>query len=265
MNLTNIQAGDAQLAYEAGATSANDIPRPLITVVTVVFNGAKTLRATIKSIASQLSEEVEYVIIDGGSTDNTVNIIREFECVLSYWVSEPDRGIYEAWNKAINVSRGTFISFIGADDTLEPRALQTYIDHIKAMPNIDYWSSQIALGDANGRIVGRPWRWKNFRRYMTVAHVGSLHRRELYVRNGNYDTSFKVAGDYEFLLRLGNTLQAGFFESVTVVMGIEGISNSQISNTLKETLRAKILTRARSRIFAYFDYYLAVAKQIYPR
>ncbi len=233
---------------------------PIITLVTVVFNGVKTLRSTIESIALQICDEVEYVIIDGGSTDGTVDIIRNYEKILSYWVSEPDEGIYDAWNKAITASRGSFISFVGADDTLEPGALRMYIDHIKSAPHINYWSSTIALGSRNGRIIGRPWNWKEFRRNMTVAHVGSMHNRELYLKYGLYDISFKIAGDYEFLLRASRSIQPGYFKSVTVIMGINGVSNSDIIGVLRETRRAKIVTRSRFPLFAYIDFYFAIIK-----
>jgi glycosyltransferase involved in cell wall biosynthesis len=234
--------------------------KPLITLVTVVFNGVKTLRSTIESIVLQLSDEVEYVIIDGSSTDGTVDIIREYEKILSYWVSEPDEGIYDAWNKAIAASRGTFISFIGADDTLESGALRMYIQHIKSAPNINYWSSTVALGSRNGRIVGRPWNRKDIRRHMTVAHVGSMHKRDLYLKYGHYDISFKIAGDYEFLLRVGKSIQAGYFKSVTVIMGVNGVSNRDVMKTLIETRRAKIITRSRIPVLAYFDFYFAIIK-----
>ena len=157
---------------------------PLISVVTVVFNGAKTLRETIASIIPQLCDDVEYLIIDGGSNDGTVDIIREYEHHLAYWISEPDHGIYDAWNKGIDASQGEFISFVGADDILEPRAFMAYIEKIKSFPEIEYWSSRVAFGRRQGRVIGRPWSWIKFRRYMTVAHVGSLHRRDLYARYG---------------------------------------------------------------------------------
>ena len=232
--------------------------QPLITIVTAVFNGVNTLRSTIESIVPQLNDEVEYVIIDGGSTDGSVDIIREYEKIFSYWVSEPDKGIYDAWNKAIVASHGTFISFIGADDTLEPGALSIYTQYIKSAPNINYWSSKVALGSRNGRIVGRPLNGREFRRHMTVAHVGSMHHRDLYLRYGLYDISFKIAGDYEFLLRVGRSIQAGYFKSVTIIMGVDGVSNRHIMKTLVETRRAKIISRSRNPLLAYIDFYLAI-------
>ena len=95
---------------------------------------------------------------------------------------------------------------------------------------------------------------------MTVAHVGSLHRRDLYARYGRYDTSFRIVGDYEFLLRVGKNLQAGFIDVVTVTMGADGVSNKQAFFALKEARLAKISTYACSKLIATFDYIWANIK-----
>jgi glycosyltransferase involved in cell wall biosynthesis len=233
---------------------------PLISVVTVVFNGVKTLEKTIESIVPQLGDDVEYIIIDGGSTDGTIDIIREHKHHLAYWISERDSGIYDAWNKAIDASRGKFIAYVGADDVVEPVAFAAYIEQIKRFPDVEYWSARVAFGKRHGRVIGRPWCWHEFRKYMTVAHVGSLHRRDLYARYGKYDTSFRIVGDYEFLLRVGNNLQAGFVDVVTATMGDGGISNKQAPLALKETRLAKISTHACSKTTATLYHIWAVIK-----
>lgn len=233
---------------------------PLISVVTVVYNSVETIRETIASIVPQLGDDVEYLIIDGGSSDGTVDIIREHEHHLAYWISEPDRGIYDAWNKGIDASQGEFIAFVGADDVLEPCALTAYIEKIKNFPDVEYWSSRVAFGSRQGKVIGRPWRWLKFKRYMTVAHVGSLHRRDLYARYGKYDTSLRIVGDYEFLLRVGKNLHAGYIDFVTVTMGADGISNKQAFLALKETRLAKISAHACSKPTATYDYILANIK-----
>ena len=233
---------------------------PLISIVTVVFNGAKTLRATIESIVPQLREDVEYIIIDGGSSDGTIDIIREYEEWLSYWSSEPDHGIYEAWNKGIDASRGGFIAFVGADDVLEPGALDSYLMHIQARPFVQYWSSKLAYGGAGKEIIGRPWSWEKLRRYMVVGHVGSMHRRDLYTLYGKYDTTYRIAGDYEFLLRVGKRLQAGFIDRVTVRIGVDGVSKRKALLALRETLSAKVSHRSCSKHAAIIDYVVAHLK-----
>lgn len=234
---------------------------PIISIITVVYNGAKTLRATMESILPHLSDEVEYIVIDGGSTDGTQDIIAEYADRLAYWVSERDGGIYDAWNKGLSRSSGRYISFVGADDVLLPDAMSTYLSHIRQQPEIEYWSSKVAFGHPAGRVIGQPWRWDRSRRYMTAAHVGSLHRRDLYERLGIYDTSYRIVGDYELLLRAGPSLQAGFVDQVTAVMGDGGVSNKLVKHALAETARAKKETNATSLAEAHFDHIAARLKQ----
>lgn len=230
------------------------IPKPpTISIITVVFNGAKTLRATIDSIVPQLSDDVEYIVIDGGSSDGTQDIITRYANHLAYWSSEPDGGIYDAWNKGLARASGRYISFIGADDVLLLDAIRVYLNSTRQWPEIEYWSSKVVLGHMAGRVIGQKWRWRRFRRYMTVAHVGSLHRRDLFDRFGTYDTSYRIAGDYEFLLRAGASLKTGFVDQVTVLMGKEGVSNKFVLQALAETARAKRSTNATSFLITEFD------------
>jgi len=235
---------------------------PTISIITVVFNGVQTLRATIESIMPQLNEDVEYIVIDGGSTDGTKDIIKAYASHLAYSVSESDSGIYDAWNKGLARASGQYIGFVGADDVLIHDALATYLDHIRQQPKIEYWSSKVIFGHMAGRVIGQPLRWDTFRRYMTVAHVGSLHRRDLYDRFGTYDTSYRIVGDYEFLLRAGCSLRAGFIDQVTAVMGDGGVSNIFALRALAETARAKVERNATSLAAAKFDFFIARLKQV---
>ena len=104
---------------------------PLITVITVVFNGAKTLEETIKSVINQTYPNVEYIIIDGGSTDGTLDIIKKYEDVIDYWVSEPDKGIYDAMNKGATASLGYYVYFMGSDDILLTISLSSLFAGLK--------------------------------------------------------------------------------------------------------------------------------------
>ena len=100
----------------SGITKKSTDEKPLISVVTVVYNGEATLEQTILSVVSQTYENVEYIIVDGGSKDGTIDIIKKYECKIDYWQSEPDRGIYDAMNKGIGLAIGEWIYIIGADD-----------------------------------------------------------------------------------------------------------------------------------------------------
>ncbi|HVI72661.1 MAG TPA: glycosyltransferase family 2 protein, partial [Pyrinomonadaceae bacterium] len=103
---------------DAATGSSEEIRYPLVTVITVVFNGAKTLEQAILSVITRSYDNIEFIIIDGGSTDGTLDIIRKYEHAIDYWVSEPDKGTYDAMNKALDVALGERIYFLGCDDLL---------------------------------------------------------------------------------------------------------------------------------------------------
>lgn len=235
--------------------------KPLITVITAVFNGEKFLEKTINSVLSQTYDNIEYIVIDGGSTDKTIDIIKKYENKIDYWVSENDQGIYHAWNKGITCSYGDWVSFIGSDDEYLENAIDDYIDLIKKSEKINYISSRVELIKCQNiiKIIGEPWQWNEFKKYMNIAHVGSFHARKMYHQRGLYDLKFKIAGDYEFILRFGPSMKTAFLDKVTVKMRFEGVSNSS-SKVFIEAAKAKILHTGRSRILIYLEAVYAFIK-----
>ncbi|MDH5189737.1 MAG: glycosyltransferase [Gammaproteobacteria bacterium] len=238
--------------------------KPLVTIITVVFNGADTLEKTILSVISQSYTNIEYIIIDGGSTDGTIDIIRKHEHAIDYWVSEPDTGIYDAWNKGVRLSNGEWIAFLGADDSYLEEAINAYIDSILSNENssvLEYVSSRVNLinGTRTLRVIGAPWNWKVFRKYMNVAHIGSFHHRAIFDKYGLYDTTYKICGDYELLLRAKSALRAGYLEKITANMEIGGKSNNNVL-TFSEASRAKIKSGGRNRVVSQIEKIMAILK-----
>jgi glycosyltransferase involved in cell wall biosynthesis len=228
---------------------------PRLSVVVAVFNGAKTLQKCLDSIVQQSYQNKELIVIDGGSIDSTIDILKANQEQINYWISEPDKGIYDAWNKALKKVNGEWIAFLGADDIFLSNALQNYADYIHAHENekLDYVSSRVNLVDDDKfiRTIGKPWKWSVFKHYMNVAHVGCLHNKRLYEAYGEYDTSYKICADYEFLLRPKASLKAGFLDVATVNMSIGGASDSLAA--LIETERAKVISGGRNRLLARFE------------
>jgi glycosyltransferase involved in cell wall biosynthesis len=225
---------------KAITTSIKNNHKQLITVVTTVLNGENTLRQAIESVLSQKNRNIEYVIIDGGSTDNSIEIIKSYGSQIDFWISESDSGIYEGWNKGLLNATGKYIAFLGSDDFFEPDALITYSNFVIDNPNFDYISSRVRYIDDNCKVIGIPWRWVDYRRSMLVAHVGSLHKRTLFERFGVYDERLKLAGDYEFLLRPGENLNAGFVDFISANMRAGGVSNRLAKRSIEETMMVKI-------------------------
>ncbi|WP_219995008.1 glycosyltransferase family 2 protein [Thermodesulfovibrio sp. Kuro-1] len=236
---------------------------PLITVITVVLNGEKYLEQTIQSVINQTYPNVEYIIIDGGSTDGTLDIIKKYEDYIDYWVSEKDRGIYDAMNKGVKVALGSWIGFLGSGDFYFSSALVDYVmsDINSELKDCEYLSSRIGLMKNNKivRIIGQEWNWRVFKKYMNVAHVGSLHSINLFKKYGLFDNSFKIAGDYEFLLRPKSELKARYIDKITATMNIEGISNRNIK-VFYETELAKIIHTGRNKLPIKLEKYLVILK-----
>lgn len=252
---------DGNILKSNNEETSSNIQIPLVTVITSVFNGINYIEQTIQSVINQSYPNVEYIIIDGGSTDGTLDIIRKYENYIDYWISEKDEGIYDAWNKGVIVSLGDWISFLGAGDIYIKDALIDYCKVSIKSVNIDYISSKVELisGKKSIRIFGSVWRWNKLRRFMNIAHIGSFHSRKLFILNGLFNSKLKIAGDYEFFLRSGPNLNCGFLDNVTVKAETNGISQRSLL-VFFETARVKIKYSGRNRFFIYFETLNAIIK-----
>ena len=211
---------------------------PLISLIIAVYNGKATLQQCLDSVVQQTYGNIELIVVDGGSTDGTVDILIANAEHISYWVSEPDRGIYNAWNKALAQAHGEWICFLGADDFLwDAQVLERMAVQLLLVPaDIHVAYGQIMLLNNDGvelYPVGQPWEEvkERFKQVMCVPHPAVMHRRSLFERHGNFDESFRIAGDYELLLRELKTADAFFVPAILVAMRQGGVS-SDPTNTL---------------------------------
>ena len=217
--------------------------RPVISVVIGVLNGAELIEKAIDSFSAQTLRDKELVVLDGGSTDGTVEVLRRRSAELAYWRSEPDKGLYDAWNKAIDHCRGAYIGFIGCDDEFaDPDALARLARAADQTPPPDLICSINALVDGRGRFlkaIGAPWDRPGMRRSMNLAHSCLLHRAELFQTHGGFATDYRVGADYEFFLRLGPETRAAFVEQITMRVGGDGMSHRLWQTRLREHFRAQ--------------------------
>jgi glycosyltransferase involved in cell wall biosynthesis len=228
--------------------------KPFFSVVIATFNVADKILDTLKSLEAQTFDSFELIIVDGLSTDNTIEVIKQNYPKCAYLVSEKDNGIFDAWNKALKKSKANWVLFLGAGDMLLPRALEFYFSCLnnRSFSEVDYCSSKIiALYNEKSRIIGAQFDWRIFRRYMNVAHVGSVHSMNLFKTYGMFNDSYKIAGDYEILLRPRSQLRAIYLNKITVLMPMDGLSNRD-SKVLFEAYRAKVLTGGQSKILSLF-------------
>lgn len=235
---------------------------PLISVITVSLNAGKFMEQTIKSVLFQTYPRIEYIIIDGGSTDGTVDIIRSYQSRLAYWHSKVDRGLAHAFNLGLSRAGGEWILYLNADDYFfDHQAVESMVPHLLTHQNADVVFGQVALIPRNNltpgaspAIYGRPWRWQEFRFVCTIPHQAAFTRREYFERVGWFNESLRFAMDYEHYLRGGSHLVARFVPRTVSVMREGGASLNNIIPSLKEWRLAQTANRAASPLLLWGNY-----------
>jgi glycosyltransferase involved in cell wall biosynthesis len=217
--------------------AAGDVP--VVSIITVVRNGERQIEETILSVLRQTFPNIEYIVIDGGSTDGTVEIIRKYSDKIAYWVSEPDNGISDAFNKGIGFATGEFIGILNADDRLSPDQIEQGVMALRKS-NADFVFGDLLFHDEADRIVhrinGNPAYAKIIRRKMPeLCHPTVLARRSAYERIGLFDTSYRYAMDYEWVLRLHVNGGTGLYvKDMVGHMGLGGASDVSYLRALRE-------------------------------
>lgn len=221
---------------------------PRVSVVTVVFNGEKSLERCIKSVISQSYRNFEYILIDGNSTDQTVDIIRKHGKEIFYWISEPDRGVYDAMNKALKVATGEWIYFLGSDDIFVSRDILN-----KIFLNRDISTFQILYGNV---LYDNQYLYKS--KYSnalliknTLHHQGTFYRSSLF-KCFSYDPNFSVFADYDLNLLSYLQKKSAFYLGATIaICSSGGVSGKPIlKNYVQEIyIRQKYMSRYKSFLF----------------
>lgn len=225
---------------------------PVFSVVVAVLNGEKTIQKCIDSISSQTYPYKELIIIDGNSTDSTVNKIKFNSDKIEYWESQPDKGIYNAWNKALDHVSGDWVGFIGADDYFAHDGALAYMAAAIESNDYDVICSRGALIDSRGRVryeYGKSFSWENLKKGHAICHPGSFYNVRLFKKFGKFKESYVILGDYDFNLRHVKTSKAIFLDRVITCVGDSGISKR------KQHIRAnteRILLQARHPEFGTF-------------
>jgi glycosyltransferase involved in cell wall biosynthesis len=205
-----------------------------VTIITAVYNGARSISTTLKSVARQDYGAIEHIIVDGASTDDTVEVIRSNDERGALLISEPDAGVYDAFNKGLRRATGDVVAFLNAGDSYEsPGAVSKVIAEF-SVPGTQAVFADVLIVDANdeARIVRRYSSKRFSPRAMTYglmpAHPSLFLRREIYQRVGEYDTRFRIAGDFELCLRVFAKLsvQYRYIPEALVRMPRGGLSNS---------------------------------------
>jgi glycosyltransferase involved in cell wall biosynthesis len=221
--------------------------QPLITIITVTYNAADSLEVTIQSVLNQTYHNLEYIIIDGGSTDSTIDIIKKYETHIAYWCSEPDKGIYDAMNKGIALSEGALIGLINAGDTYLPNALfsitEKYISSDKLF--IYYGDIYRWYTDANIKIKVNS-SFEELKYSMSICHQAMFITKYTYLTHGLYNLNYKYVSDYAYILSL---LQANanfiYVDSIIACYQTGGVTDEKMLESRIESIRVHFDSKSK--------------------
>lgn len=181
---------------------------PLVSIITVVYNGGQHLEGTIRSVIGQSYEPVEYIVVDGGSTDGTLDLLAKYDDRIDYWISEPDKGISDAMNKGILLSNGELIAHLHADDFFpDPSVLSSVCSEYLRHPGALWMTGGIHLVDPEGKILQeikvRKYSYGKLVRGNILLHPATFVTRKAFETIGMFDVEYRYAMDYDLWLRLG--------------------------------------------------------------
>jgi glycosyltransferase involved in cell wall biosynthesis len=215
--------------------------RPSISIVTVTLNSREHIEDTIASVRSQSYPSIEHVIVDGGSTDGTLDVIKAHEKGLADWISEPDRGIADAFNKGLAMTSGDYVLFLNADDWLaDSEALSRAMAAAGSLPDIIFGDCDVVERDT-GRVLHRldhGWSPIAFRLGRMINHPALFTHRSYFRKYGEFDTSFRISMDFELLLR--GALQSRIVHVASVITNMRsgGVSMRHREAVVSEIIRA---------------------------
>jgi glycosyltransferase involved in cell wall biosynthesis len=224
--------------------------KPKITIITVTLNAEDCIESAINSVLIQDYENLEYIIIDGLSSDSTVRIIKRYESSIDYWISERDSGLYEAMNKAIEVMTGEYYMVMGADDILFPGVIKKLVDECIVNKNIDFLVTSVWMGDYKLRSGIRPQLGYLGAHFMVNAHsLGMLIRKNIHKEVGMYSTQYEISADALFIKKIFNS--DAIYVSTDIISGrfsIDGKSNLNLAQGLCENFLIQLKTEKKKKI-----------------
>jgi glycosyltransferase len=219
-----------------------------VSIITAVYNRAATIRATIESVLQQRNADIEYIVVDGNSSDGTDGIIGEYQGQISQSIREADTGIYNALNKGIRAATGDVIGFVHADDTLNATNTIEKVTHAFHDSSIDaVYGDLVYVHHYRPETIVRYWHAgpydrTRFRRGWMPPHPTFYLRRQHYCKLGDYREDFLISADYELILRMlyKNQLKVAYIHDIMVRMQFGGISNASLKNRLKSNTEDKL-------------------------
>jgi glycosyltransferase len=231
-----------------------------VSIITATFNNHITIKDCVKSIYSQTYSDIEHIIIDGGSTDSTLDILKEYENRISILISEPDDGIYHALNKGIKIATGNIVGFLHADDFFaHDKAIENIVSQI-SKHNVDCCYSDLVYVSRNDpEKVIRYWKSSPYsedlmKKGWMPPHPTLFIKKKVYDKYGDFNINFTISADYELILRflIKNKISTCYIPKTFIKMRVGGVSNRSLKNIViktKEDLTACKMNSIENPIF----------------
>ena len=228
----------------------------LVSIITPVFNNVKDIEACLMSVANQSYVEKEHWIIDGGSTDGTLEIIKQYANKHDHikWISEKDQGVYEAMNKGIDLASGKWLYFIGSDDRMITNYIFEEIFDNSDLLKIDILYGKIKLKE-NGLIMGKPMNIDDLKRTNT-HHQATFFRKSVFDKLGYYDLKYKACADWAFTIKCFQTkeLNLKYIDKVIAVYSTVGFSNTANIRNYNPRFADDAFNSDFIRLFEHFSF-----------
>lgn len=232
-----------------------------ISIITVCYNSDKTLETTIKSVIDQTYTDIEYIVVDGGSKDGTLDLIKKYEKNISKWVSESDKGLYDAMNKGVSMATGEVVGLINSDDLFcDNRAIEKVMNVFTNNSTLDsVYADLFYVSQNNTNNIVRKWmtgEQKKFNIGWHPAHPTFYIKKDIYKKYGDFDLSYKLAADFEIMLRFLEKyhISTEYLKEPLVKMRLGGETNKSFKNIINqnsECIRAFKKNEISVNIFLY--------------
>ena len=219
-----------------------------ISIITVAYNSAETIGDTFESVANQTYNDIEYIVVDGGSTDGTLDLIKKYESHISKWISEPDEGLYDAMNKGVSMATGDVVGLINSDDLFcDKQAIEKVMGVFINKHSLDsVYADLFYVSQNNTNNIVRSWltgAQKKFKTGWHPAHPTFYIKNDVYKKYGAFDLSYRLAADFEIMLRFleKHKISTHYLKEPLVKMRLGGETNKSLKNILnqnKECVRA---------------------------
>ncbi len=222
--------------------------QPKISVVTVCYNAVNDIEKTILSVINQTYPNVEYLIIDGGSTDGTMDVVNKYKDKIDVIVSEPDKGIYDAMNKGAKLSRGIYVQFLNAGDILfDNNVFSTLFNDIEC-DEVDVLYGDIVYVMNYGRFYKKPEPIDNFRKTFPIAHPATFVNKKI-LKTLRFDTKYRIAADFAFLKQIYDNEGVFLYKEDVPVAIFDSVSGVSSKNVYKAWYEYNLVLGNQKKIF----------------